>query len=187
MLSNKRKSSLLLTEIEGNEVPVLGGTQFECEEYQSPLERLIAHSTSEQRGDSVADSGTWNERDGGNDRVEADGTSAVFPRAGRRIPWTHTSSQNFKEKPSLLTLAASTCCILQIGFIWASFLSPSWLDTRLSSSLLLPSIKIETNTSKLVHSTTLGSLLGDFLGGDQHWAGELLIIYDILLRHCDPS
>ena len=55
-------SSLLVTEAEENGVPALGGTdsggmghQMELsDDFQSPLERLIAQSTSEQRGDSFS-------------------------------------------------------------------------------------------------------------------------------------
>jgi hypothetical protein len=66
-----------------------------------------------------------------------------------------------------------------MGFVWASFLSPSWLETRLYLSIALPSIQIEPDNSQLLHTMTLGSLLGDLLGADQHWAGEFLTMHRI--------
>ena len=163
-------SSLLVTEAEKNGVPALGGTdsggmghQMELsDDFQSPLERLIAQSTSEQRGDSFGAATP-------NNPLASDTDFREF-----RGLWSPVSEQPTPPRPkaSLVTLAASICCLLQAGFVWASFLSPSWLETRLSVSLDFPSIKVETPHSQLLHTTTLGSLLGDLLGADQHWAGE---------------
>lgn len=166
-MANENTTSLLVTEEEGSGVPALGGTDsggahiMESEDFQSPLERLIAHSTSEQRGDSFGDALTNHESP-----LEATGINML---------WSPISEQQALEtKPSLITLLACVCCLLQTGFVWASFLSPSWLETRLYLSIPLPSIRIDTGKSQLLHTTTMGSLLGDLLGAEQHWAGELL-------------
>lgn len=176
-MSNKYTSSLLLTATEGNEVPTLGGTEFVSEEYRSPLERLIAHSTSEH---PVAVSAPRKERAHEITLRQSDVTNTTFPQTRRRISWIPTSSHTLRKKSSLLTLATSTCFILQIGFTWASFLSPSWLDTRLYLSLSLPSLKIDMNNSHLIHLTTLGSLLRDFLDGNQRWAAIALVLTSII-------
>lgn len=167
-------TSLLVTEEEENGVPALGGTthlDLESEDYQSPLERLIAHSTSEQRGESVAVSAHHNGSTLGNIATESHPTE----RRMMTTLWSPTSivSQTLKPKqPSLVTLAAFVCFFLQMGFCWSSFLSPCWLETRLYLSIALPSVHVEPANSQFLHSTTLGSLLGDLLGADQHWAGE---------------
>jgi len=178
MLNDAKQTSLLDTGEEGNGVPALGGTQLESEEYQSPLERLIAHSTSEQRGDSVGISGH-----SGNALMVGNNVAMPSLRRGRILLSSPSisSQTTFETKPSLITLAACTCCLLQMGFVWASFLSPSWLETRLYLSLSLPSVQIEPDNSQLLHTTTLGSLLGDLLGADQHWAAVGLVLSSLVL------
>jgi hypothetical protein len=177
MLNDAKPTSLLVTGEEGNGVPALGGTHLESEEYQSPLERLIAHSTSEQRGDSLGISGH-----NGNNLMVGSNVATPSHQTERIIVWSpiSISSHSFKTKPSLVTLGACMCCLLQMGFVWASFLSPSWLETRLYLSISLPSVQIEPDNSQLLHTTTLGSLLGDLLGADQHWAGEFLTLSRIM-------
>ena len=163
-MANATTSSLLVSEEEGSGVPALGGTggaQHQIsEDFQSPLERLIAQSTSEQRGDSFG--------------VQ---TNNPLTEAGmtHHLLWSPVSEQIPVRPPSsLVTLLACVCCLLQAGFCWASFLSPSWLETRLYLSIGIPSIHVEAPQSQLLHTTTLGSLLGDLLGADQHWAGKFI-------------
>ena len=175
-------SSLLVTEAEENGVPALGGTdsggmghQMELsDDFQSPLERLIAQSTSEQRGDSFSVGSTQH--------LENPLATDTELRRFRGL-WSPVSEPQTPPRPkaSLVTLAASICCLLQAGFVWASFLSPSWLETRLFVSIDLPSIKVETPHSQLLHTTTLGSLLGNLLGADQNWAAVGLVMTSLVL------
>ena len=177
---NTNATSPLMAEAEGNEVPNLGGTDLESEEYQSPLERLIAQSTSEQRGDSFAVPTQWDDRDNNNDlmmntsNTTCQQTQIMYLQSPILAPPS-------TPKPSLVTFAACTCCLLQMGFIWASFLSSSWLDTRLFLSVSLPSIQVKTDNSQLLHSTTLGSLLGNLLGAGRHWAAMALVLTSLVL------
>jgi len=172
-MMNANSTSLLVTEDEGSGVPALGGpaTHLESEDYQSPLERLIAHSTSEQRGDPLSAPN--------NDDNEP-------PLPERMVLWSPISSSSRTAalpttNPSLVTLVAGTCCLLQMGLVWASFLAPSWLETRLYLSISLPSVKVETPESQLLHTTTLGSLVGDLLGAGKHWAAMALVLTSLVL------
>ena len=151
-MANLTTTSLLATEAEEG-APALGGHAEESDnDLQSPLERLIAQSTSEQRGDNL-----------------------IIPNETPRINlWSPVHRAPVQTpRPSLITLAACVCCLLQTGFVWASFLSKSWLETRLYLEVELPYIRIHTDDkSQLLHTTTLGSLLGNLLGAKQHAPGE---------------
>jgi hypothetical protein len=60
-------------------------------------------------------------------------------------------------------------------------LAPSWLETRLYLSISLPSVRVETPDSQLLHTTTLGSLVGDLLGAGKHWAAMALVLTSLVL------
>jgi len=160
---------LLASEDEGdNGIPALGVSHLDSrEDFQSPLEALIAHSTSEQRGDTL---------------VGADDNPVPCTRNDRidDLP-DQIEPSSYMKRSSLVTLAACSCCLLQIGLVWGSFLSPSWLDTRLYFSIVLPSVHIETNNSQLLHLTTLSSLFGDLVAADRHWAAIGLVLSALIL------
>jgi hypothetical protein len=179
-MSAQQSASLLVTEEEGNGVPALGGTHLESEEYQSTLERLIAHSISEQRGDSFAASAPWSDNESCNDLIIENHTTSSSYQTDRMVLSTSTTLHTSRTKPSLVTFVACTCCILQMGFLWASFLSPSWLDTRLEL-ILLSSVKIEKDNSQLLNSMTLGSLIGDLIGTGRHWTAVALVLTSLIL------
>jgi len=179
-MSAQQSASLLVTEEEGKGIPALGGTHFESEEYQSTLERLIAHSISEQRGDSFAVSAPWSDSENCNDPIVANHKTLSSSQTDIMVLSTSTTLHTSRTKPSLVTFVACTCCILQMGFLWASFLSPSWLDTRLEL-IVLSSVKIEKDNSQLLNSMTLGSLLGDLLGTGRHWTAVALVLTSLVL------
>ena len=159
-------TSLLHSEEE--EAPDLGGSSSEAD-LQSPLERLIAQSTEEQQS--------------ADDEQLALRLNNLQEQPRMINLWSpiHQRPISLSTKPSLIILAACVCCLLQTGFVWASFLSQSWLETRLFVNLDLPSIKIETNQSQLLHTTTLGNLLGILLGANQHWAAIGLVMTSLVL------
>mmetsp|Transcript_26806 Transcript_26806/g.58797 ORF Transcript_26806/g.58797 Transcript_26806/m.58797 type:complete len:607 (-) Transcript_26806:4341-6161(-) len=171
---NANLTSTLMVEAGENEVPNLGGTmplESSEGEYQSFLERLIEQSTSEQRGDFFPVSALWNDTGTRNSTVP-------FVHSQPPMP---LSPPTTALKASLVTLAACTFCLMQAGFVWASFLSSSWFDTRLFISISLPSINIKMDQSQLLNSATLGSLFGDLLGADQHGAAIALVLTSLVL------
>ncbi len=155
-MATTNTTSLLAGEEEEGVAPALGGTanpESLSDDFQSPLERLIAHANAEQQSHEF-------------------GTTPGPPRINSWSPNNTPTPLALGTKPPLITLAACVCCLLQTGFVWASFLSKSWLETRLYLSVSLPHIKIDLDQSQLLHTTTLGSLLGNLLSAKQHWAGE---------------
>lgn len=148
-------------------------------EQQSFLEQLIEQSTLEQRGDYFSASALWN------DTVVGSWDQNTLPSASLQpqMPLLSTTDadSNAEPKASLLTLAATTCCLLQVGFTWASFLSPSWLDTRFFADVGVPSIRIKPNQGQLLHSASLGSMFGDILGAGQHWAAIAFVLTSLVL------
>lgn len=161
-------TSLLHSEEEG--APTLGGSSSEAD-LQSPLERLIAQSTEEQQS---ADDEQLALRLNNLQQQQQPRTINLWSPIHQIPPTSNT-------KPSLIILAACVCCLLQTGFVWASFLSQSWLETRLYVNLNLPSIHIETGNSQLLHTTTLGNLLGTLLGANQHLAAIGLVMTSLVL------
>lgn len=146
---------------------------------QSPLERLIAQSTSEQRGDLFRP-----HRDDGDDsdffrqhNVDPNDEGVVI--SVRNVDDDDDDDNDTTNRPSLVTLIAGNLCLLQVGFVWASFLSSSWFDTHLMVTLALPLIKRDTD--QLLHSTTLASLLSDLLGAEEHWAATFLIVTSLIV------
>lgn len=166
----------LLAEAEGSEVPNLGwdvALDLSEEDHQSPFERLIAQSTAEQReGSFVNRSGFWDDSNYIHSRQ-------MMP-SPRRLP-PPTPSEIAATKTPVVFVVNCMCSLSQMGLVWYSFLSSSWLDTRLSISIVLPSMTLEVNQSHLLHSETLGSILGDLLGNDQHWSGENISLCFITL------
>ena len=202
--NSNNASCPLVPQAESNEVPTLGGggrnscvgttSSSEEEEYQSPLERLITQSTAEQRGDDFnfnfshnipsssqllwddddVDNNVNNNYNNNNDRM-------ISPS----MEQTLLLGPSKKPSSSLVTLMACICCLLQICFIWASFLSSSWLDTRLIVSIYNNNNDNNNNnnngSSQLLHSTTLGSLLSSLLGTNRHWTAIALVFTSLIL------
>jgi hypothetical protein len=166
-------------------------------DHQSPLERLIAQSTSEQRGDTVfhIPPPPRQDNDDGGGGGECDDSEYFVlhnlnnpngnNRAGSAISVLNDNIYDGNDGtpssafPSLVTLIAGTLCLLQVAFIWASYLSSSWFDTHLIVSLALPLIK--TNTDQVLHTTTLASLLSALLGAEEHWAATFLIVTSLIV------
>ena len=133
---------------------------------ESPLERLIAKSTSEQAAQS---------------------TPFLLEESLSYVPVSHTPpavtmAQTIRS--SLATLGAGSLCLLQTGLVWGSFLSSSWFDTHLIISIdwqkqYFPFLNDAVD--QLLHSTTLASLLSTFMGAEQHVASLVLIISSILI------
>lgn len=179
-MPEQKLESLLVTDEEGNGIPALGGTHLESEEYRSTLERLIAHSISEQRGDSFAISAPWSDNHNCNGLISSNHKTLSSYQRDMMILSTSTISRTSRTRPSLVTFVACTFCILQMGFLWASFLSPSWLDTRFNL-ILFPSVEVVKDNSQLLNSMTLGSLIGDLLGTGRHWTAVGLVLTSLLL------
>lgn len=157
-------NSPLLAREEDTETPALGGTQAGDVE-QSPLERLIAQSTSEQ----------------------AQSVSFLLDE-----PLDHAPGPLLVQQPSitqsagssLATVAAGSLCLCQAGLVWASFLSTSWFDTHLIISVpwqqeYFPFLN--NALDQLLRSTTLASLLSTFVGAEQHWASITLLASSLIL------
>jgi hypothetical protein len=147
------------------EVPNLGGTQG-VELEQSPLERLIQQSTSEQQ--------------------EAPSGPFFFEEIINTASSFHTSPQtsNNNACSSFITLISGSLCLFQMGFLWGSFLSEEWFETRLLISIdwqkqFLPSL--DGSTNQLLHTTSLASLLSVFLGADLHWAAVCLVLVSLVM------
>jgi hypothetical protein len=168
--------SPLMAEEQADERPTLGGGTYTTSnipmsnldlEEQSPLERLIARSTSDQRGDDF---------------------SNIPPEQNPFVAGHHTNTSSNstpfmisieRGRPSFLTLTAGTLCILQIGFVWSSFLSSSWFDTHLLLSVSLP--VVHTDTDQLLHSTSLATLLSDLFSAEEQTAAMFVIITALIL------
>jgi hypothetical protein len=186
--SKKRNngSSPLMAEEETGDAPTLGqssaatsnlfggglSSAMDDLEDQSPLERLIARSTLEQRGNFIP--------------PESMGDTAIFrlEGAGGGPGGNHPFDASVittsgSPKPSLLTLCAATCWVLQIGFVWSSFLAPSWFDTHLLLSV--STAIINKDGDQLLHSTSLASLLSDLNGADEGPAAMFLIVTSLIL------
>ena len=206
--NSNNASCPLVPQAESNEVPTLGGggrnscvgttSSLEEEEYQSPLERLITQSTAEQRGDdfnfnfnhNIPSSSQllWDDDDVNNnvnnDYNDNNNGRMISPS----MEQTLLLGPSKKTSSSLVTLMACICCLLQICFIWASFLSSSWLDTRLIVSIYNNNNDNNNNnnnnngsSSQLLHSTTLGSLLSSLLGTNRHWTAIALVFTSLIL------
>lgn len=190
MVDNNTRYALV-PQAESNEVPMLGpSVPMDTEkEYISPLERLITQSTAEQRGDDFNIATQWDDRE--NTANNSNTTAGMIDynyynnnnnnnnvRRSMEPQLPNLPSSSASSKPSFVTLMACICCLLQVFFLWASFLSSSWLDTRLIISIALTSKQVDTanntgnNGQLLLHSTTLGSLLSGLLATERHWAGE---------------
>jgi hypothetical protein len=148
----------------------------EDDDHQSPLERLIARSTIEQQQHGSGGGGVdmMMRRDDsvfGGGGILNDGSNN---EAARR-----PNHQHHESKPSVLTLCALTGCLLQVGFVWSSFMAPSWFDTHLLLSVSLHIINKDTD--QLLHSTSLASLLSDMNGADEGMAAMFLIVTSLVL------
>lgn len=164
---NNQSCPLVPHESAGNGIPSLGCDETD-EDFLSPLERLITESTAEQRGDNSSNfAGTINNNNYlyNNDGHRINSSRRLDSRA-RKL-----SSPSVPLRGSFLMLAACTCCFLQIFFLWTSFVSSSWLDTRLIFSIPIPSIQEGNHEEILLHSITLGSLISGLLKTERHWAG----------------
>ncbi|KAG7353866.1 hypothetical protein IV203_003221 [Nitzschia inconspicua] len=180
---------------EEGEVTTLGNTttttmammMMEDEDHQSPLERLIARSTLEaQRGGDVVDFDTMNPV--GMMRYNNNNHNSVFGGVGVGMRnFNHpnyessatTESTAVSRRPSLLTLFAVTGCLLQVGFVWSSFMAPSWFDTHLLLSISLH--VINKDTDQLLHSTSLATLLSDLNGANEGMAAMFLIVTALVI------
>ena len=203
--NSNNASCPLVPQAESNEVPTLGGggrnscvgttSSSEEEEYQSPLERLITQSTAEQRGDDFNFNFNHNipsssqllwDHDDVNDTVNNNYNNNNGRMISPSMEQTLLLGPSKKPSSSLVTLMACICCLLQICFIWASFLSSSWLDTRLIVSIYNNDNSSSNNnnnhgSSQLLHSTTLGSLLSSLLGTNRHWTAIALVFTSLIL------
>jgi hypothetical protein len=163
-----RGSSLLARE-EDTEAPSLGPFHVELE--QSPLERLITQSSSEQAAQNALNFSL--------DQAEPRRHSAPpFHPLPRSSLATRTTGA------SVITVVAGTFSLLQIGLVWGSFLSSSWCDTYLRVSIgwqrqYLPLLNEFTDT--LIESTTLASILSTLNGAEQHGAFLLLLLTSLAM------
>jgi hypothetical protein len=163
--STKSGESLqpLMSEVQENAGPLLGGAS---EIEQSPLERLIQQSTSEQV--AAASSSFFIE--------EADST----PRRGTEAPAAPPVSSVFRT--TVVTLAAGTLCLLQTGLVWASFLSNEWFETHVTITIgntwgkRAGMHNFEFSTDQTLQKTTLASLLSMLLGAGQDWPAMILVL-----------
>mmetsp|Transcript_45531 Transcript_45531/g.49187 ORF Transcript_45531/g.49187 Transcript_45531/m.49187 type:complete len:630 (+) Transcript_45531:127-2016(+) len=198
MIDNNTRYALV-PQAESNEVPMLGpSVPMDVEkEFVSPLERLITQSTAEQRGDDFNIVTQWDDRE--NTAVNNNPIAGMIhynnctnnnnTNVRRSMEAQLPSSPSFStsSKPSFVTLMACICWLLQVFFLWASFLSSSWLDTRLIISIAFPSLQVDSdknagnNGQLLLHSTTLGSLLSGLLASERHWAVIALVSTSIIL------
>jgi hypothetical protein len=148
--------SPLLAEEQSNEVPALGTAQVELE--QSPLERFIQQSTSEQRNTAAP--------------------TPFFLEEQYNSFSTIVTAPSFTQATGslCLTLVAGSLCLLHSGMVWASFVSSAWFETH-----LLFTVDWLGTTDQLLHTTTLASLLSAFLSVDLHWAAVCLLLASLVL------
>jgi hypothetical protein len=156
------------------ETPTLGAATRNNDTIdQSPLERLIAQSTSEQAAARSAAPFLLEE-------PQPPRVGVVHPQF---LPDPNTTQPMSSMAASLATVSASSLCLLQMGLVWASFLSDSWFDTYLRVSVswqdYLPSFNDDLD--RLLNSTTLASLLSTFIGAEQHWASMGLLLSSLVI------
>lgn len=157
----------LLSEVQESAGPLLGGAS---EIEQSPLERLIQQSTSEQAAAASASPFFIEDPDSSIPHPSTDAAAAEPPAASSIF---HTT---------VITLGAGTLCLLQICLVWASFLSNVWFETHLtitvgSSGERQPHMQnFEFSTDQTLQKTTLANLLSMLLGADQEWPAMTLVM-----------
>lgn len=162
--SNRDPSPLLGDSLsQGNATPALLGGASSSDMDQSPLERLIAQSTSEQAAAAPF-------------FIEDPTTTSSLQR-----DLMEPVSSSFLLHTTFVTLGAGTLCLLQICLVWASFLSSAWFETHLKitvggSSLLSSTNNLEFSTDQTLQKTTLASLLSMLLGADQDWPAMILVL-----------
>lgn len=152
---------------EGSE-PLLGGPAAVEE---SPLERLIQQSTSEQR------LGNTNTQQQPLFLEASLNSSLVGPSSPSPQPFTRTLAS------LLATIVAGSLCLLQMGLVWTSFLSENWFETHVLLSIdwqkkYMPFL--DGATDKLLRTTNLASLLSSFSNYNQTYAALLLFVSLIL-------
>lgn len=139
----------------------LGGSAQPAEIEPSPLERLIAQSTSEQAAAAAAaaspfllDDGDEFDQDYNFQNDPYNSSTAMIPTIGR----------------TLATLVAGSLCLLHMGLVWGSFLSNSWFETHMTISVA------GYSSDQLLQKSTLASLLSMLLGNDQGWPAMILVL-----------
>jgi hypothetical protein len=158
-----RVASSLLAQEEDTEAPSLGTFHVELE--QSPLERLITQSSSEQAAQNALNFSL--------EQTETRRNFVPLFNPPPRLSATRTTGA------SVITVVAGTFSLLQIGLVWGSFLSSSWCDTYLRVSIGWQRYSFfllnEYNTDTLIESTTLTSILSTLNGAEQH--GTFLLLF----------
>ena len=183
-----------------SEIPTLGGGATnnnnnisESINDPSPLERLIAQSTSEQAAERARSSEQFIleqqesqqhqplpvvlEQHPHHQFLQTD--LAVSPSRQERSPPEpphNMSSFGF----SVAILSASSLCLCQIGLVWSSYLADSWFDTYLKVSAPWKDI-FDNDINQLLTTTNLASLLSTFVGAEQHWASMGLLLSSLVI------
>jgi len=76
-----------------------------------------------------------------------------------------------------LTLGAASLCLLHTGLVWSSFLSSAWFETHLRFTVDW----LDGTKDTLLHTSTLSSLLSEFLEADLNGAAVALLLTSFLL------
>jgi hypothetical protein len=163
-----RVSSLLAQE-EDTEAPSLGAFHA-AELEQSPLERLITHSSSEQAAQNAFNFSLEQQAE---PRRRNNFAPPFTP-----LPQQRSSSTTKTTGASIITVVAGTFSLLQIGLVWGSFLSSSWCDTYLRVSLPLLN---DYTTDTFIESITLASILSKLNGAEKHGTFLLLLLTSLAM------
>mmetsp|Transcript_27029 Transcript_27029/g.77748 ORF Transcript_27029/g.77748 Transcript_27029/m.77748 type:complete len:538 (-) Transcript_27029:60-1673(-) len=159
--TEKRQAQPLLSnETPGGSGPLLGGAS---EIDQSPLERLIMQSTSEQAAAAAAAASST-------PFDIQDPESAIASQEENAGPSPATL-----HRATIVTLIAGTLCLLTVALVWASFVSSEWFETHLTVTIGRGT-RFEYSTDQTLQATNLASFLSMLLGADQQWAATVLVL-----------
>ncbi|KAL3940025.1 MAG: hypothetical protein SGBAC_005354 [Bacillariaceae sp.] len=166
----------LLATDQYSETPDLGPAQGDLE--PSPLERLIQQSTSEQQQQQQQQQSTSEQQGQGEEAQSYSSSRHFFLEEGptsfsiappAALPQTSASM--------FLTLGAASLCLLHTGLVWASFLSSAWFETHLRFTVDW----LDGTKDTLLHTSTLSSLLSEFLAADLLAAAVALLMTSLVL------
>jgi hypothetical protein len=87
-----------------------------------------------------------------------------------------SSLDHSRYSPAFVTVAAGTCSILHLGFVWSSFVATNWSETSLSVEL--PFLQ---STLVPVTSTSLSTLIQSFVQTNQIGVSVLIWITSLLV------
>ncbi|CAJ1910486.1 unnamed protein product [Cylindrotheca closterium] len=163
----------LLATDQYSETPNLGPAQSDLE--QSPLERLIQQSTSEQQQQQQQQQDQQDQQQ----EIESSSSSPQFFLEEGPTSFSIAPPAPLPQTPAsmFLTLGAASLCLLHAGLLWASFLSSAWFETHLRFTVDW----LDGTKDTLLHTSTLSSLLSEFLEADLNGAAVALLLTSMVL------